>query len=248
MENKKLAELAQYIESADLALQQAREILMDMGADKISGKLARNRAMGLVAAENESEAGDEKIIEGVFNGQNMIGPDGKEYSVPANYASKSKLVEGDILKLTIQHDGSFLYKQINPIARERLSGKLVMDEMTGQYVVMAKNNKKYNVLTASVTYFKGEPDDQVIIFIPKDKVCQWAAIENIIKNKEENFASAENYSASAPYLAPKVENNENELAPVGNHDLIDPQAEKAEIEKLINDDQDDLDKDDLEEI
>ncbi|MBU1146566.1 hypothetical protein KKD80_03410, partial [Patescibacteria group bacterium] len=40
----------------------------------------------------------ERIMEGVFNGQNMIGADGKEYLVPANYASKSKLVEGDILK------------------------------------------------------------------------------------------------------------------------------------------------------
>ena len=33
--------------------------------------------------------------------QIMIGPDGKNYPVPANYASKSKLIEGDILKLTI---------------------------------------------------------------------------------------------------------------------------------------------------
>ena len=42
-----------------------------------------------------------RVIEGVFDGENMIGPDGKQYSVPANYASKSKLVEGDILKMKI---------------------------------------------------------------------------------------------------------------------------------------------------
>ncbi|MBU4432193.1 hypothetical protein KKD60_02860, partial [Patescibacteria group bacterium] len=41
--------------------------------------------------------GEGKIVEGVFDGENMIGPDGKQYSIPANYASKSKLVEGDIL-------------------------------------------------------------------------------------------------------------------------------------------------------
>ena len=46
-----------------------------------------------------------KIIEGVFDGQIMIGPDGKNYPVPANYASKSKLGEGDILKLTIGDNG-----------------------------------------------------------------------------------------------------------------------------------------------
>ena len=42
-----------------------------------------------------------RVVEGVFNGQNMIGGDGEEYPIPANYSSKSKLVEGDILKLTI---------------------------------------------------------------------------------------------------------------------------------------------------
>ena len=47
-------------------------------------------------------------MEGVFDGQNMMGPDGKKYPVPANYASKSKLVEGDVLKLTISDDGSFI--------------------------------------------------------------------------------------------------------------------------------------------
>ena len=53
----------------------------------------------------------------LYTSQVMIGPDGKSYPVPANYASKSKLVEGDILKLTIADDGGFIYKQIGPIAR-----------------------------------------------------------------------------------------------------------------------------------
>ena len=45
----------------------------------------------------ETANGNERIIEGVFNGEKMIGGDGLEYNMPANYASKSKLVEGDIL-------------------------------------------------------------------------------------------------------------------------------------------------------
>ena len=54
----------------------------------------------------------------------MVGSDGKNYPVPANYASKSKLVQGDILKLTIADDGAFLYKQIGPIPRKQVVGKL----------------------------------------------------------------------------------------------------------------------------
>jgi len=63
-----------------------------------------------------------KVIEGVFDGQNMVGSDAKTYPVPANYASKSKLVQGDILKLTIAEDGAFLYKQIGPIPRKQIVG------------------------------------------------------------------------------------------------------------------------------
>jgi hypothetical protein len=89
------------------------------------------RAQGL----SVSEGG--KVIEGVFDGQNMIGPDSKQYPVPANYASKSKLVEGDVLKLTIADDGSFIYKQIGPIERRKVLGLLSQDEK-GEYRVVAE--------------------------------------------------------------------------------------------------------------
>ena len=75
-----------------------------------------------------------KIIEGVFDGQAMIGPDGKTYPVPANYASKSKLVEGDILKLTISDDGRFVYKQIGPVDRKQVIGTLINQD--GMYYVV----------------------------------------------------------------------------------------------------------------
>lgn len=68
----------------------------------------------------------------------MIGPDGKTYPVPANYASKSKLVEGDTLKLTIATNGSFIYKQIGPIERKKLIAKVGLDD--GQYAAIVGDN------------------------------------------------------------------------------------------------------------
>ena len=121
-----------------------------------------------------------RIIEGVFDGYQMIGPDGTKYSVPANYASKSKLVEGDLLKLTIAPDGSFIYKQIRPIERERMMGKLVRDKETNEYRVLV-DKKLYKVLLASVTYYRGEVADQVVILTPQGGTSAWAAIDNIIK-------------------------------------------------------------------
>jgi hypothetical protein len=132
-----------------------------------------------VHGEIVSQANDH-IIEGVFDGQEMVGSDGRQYSVPPNYASKSKLVEGDILKLTIQSNGSFLFKQIGPIERDRIIGLLVSDETTQEWKVVA-DGRKYSVLPASVSYFKGQAGDNAVILIPKSAPSKWAAVENVIR-------------------------------------------------------------------
>ena len=119
----------------------------------------------------------ESVIEGVFNGEKMIGPDGKEYAVAPNYASKSKLVEGDIMKLTITNNGRFIYKQISPIERDRLVGELVSNG--DQWTILA-DGKTYKTLTASVTFYKGKPGDEVIFFVAKDSSCSWGAVDNIV--------------------------------------------------------------------
>ncbi|MDD5251519.1 MAG: hypothetical protein PHT12_02695 [Patescibacteria group bacterium] len=122
-----------------------------------------------------------RVIEGVFDGQNMVGSDGKIYTVPANYASKSKLVEGDLLKLTITPKGSFIYKQIGPIERSRIVGALGFDITTNEFYATS-DNRRWSVIKASVTYYKGEPGDEVVLLVPKNAPSKWAAVENIIKH------------------------------------------------------------------
>ncbi|MCA9334412.1 hypothetical protein KC963_05170, partial [Candidatus Saccharibacteria bacterium] len=93
----------------------------------------------------------------------------------ANYASKSKLVQGDILKLTIGDDGAFMYKQIGPVPRKQKVGALILDN--GHYFVDV-GKKRYRVLLASVTYFKAKPGDQVSVDVPEDdENVEWAALE-----------------------------------------------------------------------
>jgi hypothetical protein len=111
--------------------------------------------------EKVEEIEDGTVVQGTFDGQVMQGSDGKQYPVPANYASKSKLVEGDVLKLTITPDGSFIYKQIGPAERRHAIGVVVQDER-GNYMVVA-DGRPYRVLLASITYFKAEPGDEVAI-------------------------------------------------------------------------------------
>lgn len=120
------------------------------------------------------------VLEGVFDGEKMIAHNGEVYEVPANYASKSKLIEGDILKLTITKNKDYIFKQISPIERKRVVGTLGIDTTSGQYYVMA-DSTAYRVIPASVTYFKGEVGDEVVLLVPLDGTSAWAAIENIIK-------------------------------------------------------------------
>lgn len=160
---KQIKRLRALIQEAETSLAAATELLVSLVGDDVSvAPIAREESLG-------------KVIEGVFDGQNMVGSDGKTYPVPANYASKSKLVQGDILKLTIADDGSFLYKQIGPIPRKQVVGTLKLEN--GHYFVDV-NGKQYRVLLASVTYFKAKPNDQVSVNLPEDdSTAEWAALE-----------------------------------------------------------------------
>ena len=161
--DKQIKRLRALIQEAETNLGAANELLISLvGDDAHIAPVSKDDNLG-------------KIIEGVFDGQNMVGSDGKTYPVPANYASKSKLVQGDILKLTIADDGTFLYKQIGPIPRKQVVGQLKLEN--GHYFVDV-NGKDFRVLLASVTYFKAKPGDQVSVNLPEDdSTAEWAALE-----------------------------------------------------------------------
>jgi len=161
--DKQIKRLRALIQEAETNLAAANELLISLVGDD-------EKVSAVVQDDNLG-----KIVEGVFDGQNMVGSDGKTYPVPANYASKSKLVQGDILKLTIADDGTFLYKQIGPIPRKQIVGTLKLEN--GHYYVEVAG-KNFRVLLASVTYFKAKPGDQVSVNVPEDdSAAEWAALE-----------------------------------------------------------------------
>jgi len=130
---------------------------------------------------NTAFLGDGKIVEGVFDGEAMVGADGKKYPIPPNYASKSKLIAGDVLKLTITDDGSFLYKQIGPVERKKMVGTIAKD---GDNYTVVAGGKSYRVLTASITYFKLNTGDQATIVVPASEDSKWATIESAVITPE----------------------------------------------------------------
>lgn len=169
LDPRTLALIQQRLDEAERNIQYIRQALEE-GEDN-------HEAVHSSSTTADLEAG-ERIVEGVFDGQNMQGNDGEEYPVPPNYASKSKMVEGDILKLTIGTDGSFTYKQVGPVDRRRVVGTLTVDEH-GSFGVKT-SEKTYRVLLASVTFYKAEEGDEVTILLPTNGDAEWGAVENVI--------------------------------------------------------------------
>lgn len=117
--------------------------------------------------------------EGVFDGMFVVTSAGLRHAVPENYASKSKLVEGDMMKLIVTPDGRHVYKQIAPIERRRMTGFLGVDSVSNTPIVIVGEDV-YKVLQASVSYHKGVPGDEVVILVPGSGKSVWAALERVL--------------------------------------------------------------------
>jgi len=178
------------IDSALSSLKTARNLLSDVtGVQDATKQRFSSKAMEFGSAPPTG-----KVIEGIFDGQNMVDAQGQTYPVPANYASKSKLVEGDGMKLTITEDGKFIYKQIAPVERRTVVGALIQED--GQYKVLAEG-KAFRVLLASVTFYRAEIGDQVTIILPKEGEAKWGAVENVIPKHVSEAAAREHVSTQA---------------------------------------------------
>ena len=176
MENKKtIAAIRDFIISAEKSIKNAKKLLKDVLDDN---NLSLDSEVNLSTMWlNSYNSDDSKIIEWVFTWEEMLWSDGNKYPVPANYSSKSKLVQWDKLKLTIAPNGKLLYKQIAPIEREIKTGLLVKEAWKYQ---VTSEWKTYDVLTAAVTHFKWEIWDNISIIVPAWKEASFAAIEVVL--------------------------------------------------------------------
>lgn len=210
MSNDSLLQIQELLESAMSSLKTANSMLRDMtGVADLSKERHVTRATRVTAAPVSG-----RVIEGIFDGQNMVDGAGQSYPVPANYASKSKLVEGDGMKLTITDEGKFIYKQIAPIERRTTKGVLIQED--GQYKVLAEG-KPFRVLLASVTFYRAEVGDQVTILLPVEGEAMWAAVEAVLPKHLAEAAARQTLGVDADTqedgeMKPMMEAKEPELS------------------------------------
>lgn len=199
MSDDQLLQIQELIESAASSLKTANALLRTITGVADTDKerhMTRASSMG-------SGPVNGKVVEGIFDGQNMVDSDGNTYPVPANYASKSKLVEGDGMKLTITDEGKFIYKQIAPVSRRTVVGVLIQED--GQYKVLAEG-KAFRVLLASVTFYRAEVGDQVTILLPEDGEARWGAVEAVIPKHLSEAAARQTVS--------RAQSEDGELKPL----------------------------------
>ncbi len=136
----------------------------------------------------QTSAEDPDAIDGYFDGENMIGDNKQLYLIPQNYASKSQLVVGDKLKWTLVKDpmnGTYkeMYKLTNPVLREKVVGKFIIDGNT--YAVMVDGyTSPIKILKASATFAMKNMGLQiggdVAIYIPKHGTPLWGAFISVV--------------------------------------------------------------------
>ncbi len=215
MSEDKLIHIQELLDSAQNSLKTATSLLRELTgvADPSHERIAMR------ARDVSTGPVNGRMIEGIFDGQNMVDSAGQTYPVPANYASKSKLVEGDGMKLTITDEGKFIYKQIAPIERKVAKGLLIQED--GQYKVLS-DGKTFRVLLASVTFYRAEVGDQVTVLLPEGQEAHWAAIEAVLPKHIADAAAREVVAQDA------IRQSDGELTPA---------VEKKSRKKAISDEE-----------
>ena len=179
MTNKKtIIAIRDFTVSAEKSIKNAKKLLKDVLEEN---NLDISTEVELDTSWLNSYASDDsKIIEWVFTWEEMLGADNNKYPVPANYSSKSKLVQWDKLKLTIAANGKMLYKQIATIDRVYIAWLVTKEK--DKYQVVAEWST-YDLLTAAVTHFKVNIWDSITVIIPEWKQATFAAIDAIIPSE-----------------------------------------------------------------
>lgn len=177
-QNETLTTLLHLLSKIENDAVKARVLIQKLYGDQgisIAQVAAPKQATESTPEENENI----KVIEWSFDGNFMQWNDGKIYPVPMNYASKTKLIPGDMLKLRIMEDGKLVYKLIGAAPKKYVKAKLTKTD-EGKFIAMTEDGKTYNLNQAAVSFFKGTVGSELSIIVNSGDENNTAAIEALI--------------------------------------------------------------------
>ncbi len=202
---KQIEDLIKRFEQIETSLSQAQKILRNLENDYLKVDYAKIEG-----------------VTGKFDGNCMLGDDGKKYEVPANYAAKSKLVYGDILKL-IEEEGKKLFKQIQRVPREKVEGILTKKE--GEWYLLTDRGS-YKVSDAAAVYQNAQLNCEAIAYLPEDNLDAPFATLDRVEGAEPKEATVE--AKKKP--AVKEPRKEEDLKDLGGKEIDLKKDSKAKQE------------------
>lgn len=208
MTPKKISSILSLIEISQNNLKLAKEQLLAFAGEKDIALTMTTDSEAVRRAVNPEEYDALEVVEGHFDGENMIGDNGKSYPVPPNYASKTQLIIGDRMKriLTTTRES---FKLIKPAERQRVVGEFQIDPNQDIYMVVVDGlDQPVRVLKASATFAMKnlglQISDKVAVIIPKDSTPIWGALSSVVSDEV----------SSSPYSRGNFDAEENK--PDGN--------------------------------
>ena len=157
-----IAQLLDHLDNADRELRDARRII---------------RQIEEIKSETYKQLPG---IEGVFDGTYLVTQDGQKYEVPANYAAKSRLVYGDLLKM-VEEEGKTMFKQIEKAPRKRIEG--ILNKKEGSWYILTDSGS-YKISDNAAEFSRAEINDEAIALIPEGVIeVPFAALDKIITQK-----------------------------------------------------------------
>ncbi|OGC49189.1 hypothetical protein A3A69_02500, partial [candidate division WWE3 bacterium RIFCSPLOWO2_01_FULL_37_15] len=129
-----IAQLLDHLDNADRELRDARRII---------------RQIEEIKSETYKQLPG---IEGVFDGTYLVTQDGQKYEVPANYAAKSRLVYGDLLKM-VEEEGKTMFKQIEKAPRKRIEG--ILNKKEGSWYILTDSGS-YKISDNAAEFSRAE--------------------------------------------------------------------------------------------
>jgi hypothetical protein len=184
--SKKIQNILSLIEIAENNLANAKSMLSlyikEKGLEHSEGD-----AKNMTRVPTAEDSNILEVIEGYFDGENMLGDNSRTYLVPQNYASKTQLVIGDRMKWQLTQDKE-MFKLIQPAERERVVGQFSM-EGDNYIVVSDKFEEPIKMLKASATFAMKnmglEFGDEVVVIVPKNMTPTWGAFSSVVKSLSE---------------------------------------------------------------
>jgi hypothetical protein len=212
MDTQKLAKILNLIEIAETNLKTAQILLKQFNQLGNPASASHNPTSNSSVISDESDYLE--VVEGNYDGEHMLSDDGQVYTVPANYASKTKLVIGDRMKRVLTDNYREIYKVIQKAPSKRVVGTFSLDQ-SGEFIVLVDSiPHPIKVLKASITFAIKHQNlksgDTVALLVPQNGGSSpiWGAFDTVVKHTDE-----------AEEVLPKISTTENIATETHSMDL-----------------------------